>query len=107
MDTYWQTESGGILICTLPGVGYMIPGSTGLPFFGIKPKVHQQTLSEDSTSALLIEMPWPGIARTVLNAHSKYLACYFEQYPGFENIIHPSLIFLYRIIFYWRWGINQ
>jgi len=87
IDTWWQTETGGILITPLPGVTPVKPGSATLPFFGIKPVLVDPadgTVLEGNgvSGALCLTSPWPGQARTVWGDHSRFRATYFTQYPG-------------------------
>jgi len=87
VDTWWQTETGGILITPLPGVTPTKPGSATLPFFGIKPVLVDpadgKLLEGNGVSgALCLTSPWPGQARTVWGDHSRFKATYFTQYPG-------------------------
>lgn len=87
IDTYWQTESGGILLSPLPGVTPMKAGSCTFPFFGIEtalldPITHKELPAvpgESQTGALVVKQPWPGLARTVLGNHDRYLAGYFPS----------------------------
>eukprot|EP00698_Gefionella_okellyi_P025276 TRINITY_DN9208_c0_g1_i1.p1 TRINITY_DN9208_c0_g1~~TRINITY_DN9208_c0_g1_i1.p1 ORF type:complete len:640 (-),score=143.63 TRINITY_DN9208_c0_g1_i1:18-1754(-) len=88
VDTYWQTETGGIVCAPLPGMIPTKPGSATLPFFGvefvIKDAQTGATLhGNDVEGALCIARPWPGMARTVYNNHARYLQAYMEQYQGF------------------------
>ena len=88
VDTWWQTETGGILITPLPGVTPTKPGSATLPFFGIKPVVVNpesgQVLEGNGvTGALCLSSPWPGQARTVWGDHQRFRDTYFSQYKGF------------------------
>jgi acetyl-CoA synthetase len=85
VDTWWQTETGGILISPLPGITPTKPGSATLPFFGIEPAI----LREDGTpsdvnegGSLVIQKPWPGIMRTVFNHHERFKETYFSKFPG-------------------------
>jgi len=85
MDTWWQTETGGILITPLPGAIATKPGSATFPFFGVKPKVIRENGSQCSTNEggyLVIEEPWPGIMRTVYNHHERFKETYFQMFPG-------------------------
>ena len=85
VDTWWQTETGGILITPLPGANPTKPGSATLPFFGLKPKVIRQDGSEADINEggyLVIEKSWPGIMRTVYGDHERFKNTYFSQYPG-------------------------
>jgi acetyl-CoA synthetase len=88
VDTWWQTETGGILITPLPGAIPTKPGSATLPFFGIKPVVvdpsNGKVLEGNNVAgALCLATPWPGQARTVWGDHQRFRQTYFSQYPGF------------------------
>jgi len=85
VDTWWQTETGGILICSLPGAVPLKPGYAGRPFFGIEPAVlridgTEAGLNEDG--ALVIKSPWPGLARTIYGDPARYKDIYFSHYKG-------------------------
>ncbi len=86
VDTWWQTETGGILITPLPGVTPAKPGSATLPFFGVKPVLvddQGERLEGNAVSGnLCIEQAWPGQARTVYGDHERFFATYFSQYKG-------------------------
>ncbi len=88
VDTWWQTETGGILITPLPGVTPTKPGSATLPFFGVKPVVLEpesgKLLEGNGVSgALCLASPWPGQARTVWGDHQRFKETYFTQYKGY------------------------
>ncbi len=88
VDTWWQTETGGILITPLPGVTTTKPGSASRPFFGIKPVVVEPSsgrpLEGNGVSgALCLATPWPGQARTVHGDHHRFRETYFTAYPGY------------------------
>ena len=88
VDTWWQTETGGILITPLPGVTPTKPGSATLPFFGVRPVVldpERGSLLEGNgvSGALCLASPWPGQARTVWGDHQRFKETYFSQYPGY------------------------
>ena len=86
MDTWWQTETGGILITPLPGVTDLKPGSATLPFFGIKPEIMdaQGVLMKGvAEGVLVISASWPGQARTVYGDHPRFIDTYFNHYPGY------------------------
>ena len=86
VDTWWQTETGGILITPLPGAIPAKPGSATLPFFGVKPVIidEQGKIVEGPTSgALFIAEPWPGIMRTVYGQHERFKETYFTRVPGY------------------------
>jgi acetyl-CoA synthetase len=85
VDTWWQTETGGILITPLPGAIPTKPGSATLPFFGVKPVIldeHGKRLEGTCSGALFIEEPWPGIMRTVFGQHQRFKETYFTRKPG-------------------------
>jgi len=85
VDTWWQTETGGTLLCSLPGALYQKPGFTGKPFFGIVPAIMRTDGKEaevNEDGALIIKTPWPGIARTIYGDHQRYIETYFSQYAG-------------------------
>ena len=85
VDTWWQTETGGILITPLPGAWGTKPGSATLPFFGVKPKLltaEGQPIEGAGSGVLCIEEPWPGIMRTVYGQHERFKETYFSSYPG-------------------------
>ncbi|HEV2105264.1 MAG TPA: acetate--CoA ligase [Candidatus Eisenbacteria bacterium] len=87
VDTWWQTETGGILITPLPGATPTKPGSATLPFFGVKPVVVEpesgRVLEGNGVSgALCLGSPWPGQARTVWGDHQRFKETYFTQYRG-------------------------
>ena len=86
VDTWWQTETGGILITPLPGATVLKPGSATLPFFGIKPEImdNQGTIMEGVAEGILvISRPWPGQARTIYGDHQRFIDTYFKNYPGY------------------------
>jgi acetyl-CoA synthetase len=87
VDTWWQTETGGILITPLPGATTTKPGSATRPFFGIEPVVvdpeTKQVLAGNGvTGALCLASAWPGQARSVWGDHQRFRQTYFEQFPG-------------------------
>lgn len=85
VDTWWQTETGGIMITTLPGAHDMKPGSAGLPFFGIQPELvdNEGGVLEGATDGnLCITSSWPGQARTVYGDHDRFEQTYFSTYKG-------------------------
>ncbi len=86
MDTWWQTETGGILITPLPGVTPLKPGSATLPFFGVQPEIMDgegKIMVGEATGILVIGMPWPGQARTIYGDHQRFVDTYFKAYPGY------------------------
>ena len=86
VDTWWQTETGGILISPLPGATALKPGSATKPFFGIVPALvdEQGNILEGATSGnLVITRPWPGQMRTVYGNQERFHETYFAMYPGY------------------------
>ncbi|MDO9028538.1 MAG: acetate--CoA ligase, partial [Candidatus Roizmanbacteria bacterium] len=84
VDTWWQTETGGILLCSLPGALPQKPGYAGRPFFGVNPaimKIDGKEADTNEEGALVISASWPGIARTIYGNHQRYVETYFSQYP--------------------------
>lgn len=85
VDTWWQTETGGILITPLPGATDLKPGSATRPFFGVKPAIVDNDGKELSGTAegnLVIKDSWPGQMRTVYGDHERFEQTYFSTYPG-------------------------
>ncbi|MBR34296.1 MAG: acetate--CoA ligase [Nitrospinae bacterium] len=86
VDTWWQTETGGILITPLPGAISTKPGSATLPFFGVQPVILDESgkeLEGPSKGYLAIKAAWPGIMRTVYGDHERFRQIYFDQFPGY------------------------
>ena len=84
-DTWWQTETGGILISPLPGAGALKPGAAMNPFFGVAPAIvdaQGQTLEGECEGNLVITDSWPGQMRTVYGDHQRFIDTYFKTYPG-------------------------
>jgi acetyl-CoA synthetase len=85
VDTWWQTETGGILITPLPGATRLKPGSATRPFFGVVPQIvnaEGQVLEGEATGNLCIADSWPGQMRTVFGDHQRFIDTYFKAYPG-------------------------
>jgi acetyl-CoA synthetase len=85
VDTWWQTETGGMMITTLPGAHDMKPGSAGLSFFGIQPQLvdaEGRVLEGEAAGNLCIAASWPGQARTVYGDHQRFVDTYFTAYRG-------------------------
>jgi acetyl-CoA synthetase len=85
VDTWWQTETGGILITPLPGVTTLKPGSATKPFFGVKPGIVDddgKLLDGEASGNLVLLDSWPGQMRTVYGDHQRFVDTYFKQYPG-------------------------
>ena len=85
VDTWWQTETGGILISPLPGATALKPGSATLPFFGVSPSIvdaNGEVLQGEAEGNLCITDSWPGQARTIFRDHKRFIETYFSAYPG-------------------------
>jgi len=85
VDTWWQTETGGILITPLPGATKLKPGSATRPFFGVMPEIVDaggQALEGPGGGNLCLADSWPGMMRTVYGDHQRFVDTYFKTYPG-------------------------
>jgi acetyl-CoA synthetase len=85
VDTWWQTETGGILITPLPGATRLKPGSATKPFFGVIPQIvdaEGKVLDGAASGNLCIADSWPGQMRTVYGDHQRFIDTYFKAYPG-------------------------
>ncbi len=85
VDTWWQTETGGILITPLPGATALKPGSATRPFFGIEPVIvndQGEILEGEAEGSLCINRSWPGQMRTVYGDHQRFIDTYFKTFPG-------------------------
>ncbi|MDG4593750.1 MAG: acetate--CoA ligase, partial [Defluviicoccus sp.] len=85
VDTWWQTETGGILITPLPGATALKPGSATRPFFGVEPCIVDadgKVLEGATSGNLCITTAWPGMMRTVFRDHDRFVQTYFSTYPG-------------------------
>ena len=87
VDTWWQTETGGILMTPLPAATPLKPGSATFPFFGIEPVILDEAGNEvegnPATGYLCIKTAWPGIMRTVYGDHGRFIDTYFRRFPGY------------------------
>jgi acetyl-CoA synthetase len=84
-DTWWQTETGGLLLTPLPGAMPLKPGSVAKPFFGVVPAIVDEKghiLEGAAQGRLVITKPWPALARTIHGSHERYLKTYFSRFPG-------------------------
>ncbi len=85
VDTWWQTETGGIMITPLPGATPTMPGTATLPFFGIVPEVvdnQGQPVPKGSGGKLVIRQPWPGMLRGVWGDPQRFVQTYWSEVPG-------------------------
>lgn len=86
VDTWWQTETGGILISPLPGATDLKPGSATLPFFGVQPALLDADGNELAGAVagnLVIKNSWPGQMRTIYGDHERFIETYFAAHPGY------------------------
>ena len=86
VDTWWQTETGGILITPLPGVNPSVPGAAGWPFFGIVPEIVDEQglpVPNGQTGRLVIKTPWPGLMQTIYGDEKRFVDNYFKEAPGY------------------------
>ena len=85
VDTWWQTETGGVLISPLPGATALKPGSATLPFFGVVPALVDEQGNEldgEASGNLVIKRSWPGQMRTIYGNKQRFFETYFQMYPG-------------------------
>jgi acetyl-CoA synthetase len=85
VDTWWQTETGGVMISTLPGAHAMKPGSAGRPYFGVVPQLVDAdgaVLAGAASGNLCLGASWPGQMRSVYGDHERFVQTYFSAYPG-------------------------
>jgi acetyl-CoA synthetase len=85
VDTWWQTETGSIMLTTLPGASYSKPGSTGLPMFGVDIAVVRdqgEPCAANEGGKLVLRRPWPSMARTLWGDDDRYRKAYWDQMPG-------------------------
>ena len=87
IDTWWQTETGGILITPLPAISDLKPGSAMIPFFGIDPVLLDENGNEvegnPASGYLCVKSPWPSLMRTVYGDHERFRQTYFDRFPGY------------------------
>lgn len=86
VDTWWQTETGGILMAPIPGTVAPKPGAAMNPLYGIKPEIVNtdgEVLEGAAEGNLVIKSSWPGQMRTIYNDHERFLKTYFSEYPGY------------------------
>lgn len=85
VDTWWQTETGGILITPLPGAHTLKPGSASRPFFGVEPVILRDDASEcnrNEGGKLCVKKPWPGMMRTMYGDHARFISTYFTAFKN-------------------------
>ncbi len=84
VNTWWQTETGGILLSPLPGATPLAPGSAGMPFFGIVPAIVDgkgRAVSDGHAGKLVISQPWPGMMRNIYGDKKRFIDTYFKEVP--------------------------
>lgn len=85
VNTWWQTETGGILLSDLAFETKMVPGAAGLPFFGIRPIIVDekcQIIEDQTPGRLVIQQPWPGLMQTIYNDPQRFIETYLQPVPG-------------------------
>jgi acetyl-CoA synthetase len=85
VDTWWQTETGGIMITALPGATDLKPGSAATPFFGVRASIIDasgQPVDGPGEGHLCLDSSWPGQSRTIYGDHQRFIDTYFSTYPG-------------------------
>lgn len=85
VDTWWQTETGGILISPLPGATPLKPGAASWPFFGINPAIVDEDgkeILDNQSGRLIMKTPWPGMMKTIYNNQKRFIETYFSTVPG-------------------------
>ncbi|MFO0662011.1 MAG: acetate--CoA ligase [Polyangiaceae bacterium] len=85
VDTWWQTETGSIMMTTLPGAVFARPGATGLPFFGVEPAVvtkNGESVPANHGGLLVLKRPWPSMLRTLWGDDDRFQKAYFSEIPG-------------------------
>ena len=87
VDTWWQTETGGIMISPIPNITKLKPGSATLPFFGIKPVILDdngiEQENKNSKGLLALKKSWPGQMRTIYGDHKRFFDTYFSKFKGY------------------------
>lgn len=86
VDTWWQTETGGIMISALPYATPLKAGSAALPFFGVVPMIVDdkgKEITDAKMGKLVITQPWPGMMQTVYHDHERFILTYFNEFPGY------------------------
>ena len=85
VDTWWQTETGGILITPLPGATTLKPGSAAWPFLGVEPEIVDEkgnVIEDDKSGRLVIKHPWPGLMKSIFRNKKRFKETYFKAIPG-------------------------
>lgn len=85
VDTWWQTETGGIMLTALPGATPLAPGATSWPFFGVVADIvddNGKPIEDNKQGQLVIKQPWPGLMQTIYRDHGRFENAYFKEVPG-------------------------
>ena len=85
MNTWWQTETGGILLTQFPGATPMAPGSVGWPFFGVVPDIVDEqgkSVATNQLGNLIMKKPWPGLMQTIYGDNQRFIESYFKAFSG-------------------------
>ena len=85
VNTWWQTETGGVLLTQLPGATPMAPGSVGWPFFGVVPDIVDEqgkSVATNQLGNLIIKQPWPSLMQTIYGDNQRFIESYFKAFPG-------------------------
>ncbi len=85
VNTWWQTETGGIMLTPIPGATPLAAGSAGVPFFGVLPAIvdaQGYVLPDDTQGKLVIQRPWPGLMQTIYGDRARFVDTYFREVPG-------------------------
>ncbi|MFX1559264.1 MAG: acetate--CoA ligase, partial [Promethearchaeota archaeon] len=88
VDTYWQTETGGVIVTPLPGATPTIPGSATFPYFGVDPVIVAEDgvpVNANEGGYLCMKKPWPGLMRTVYGDHKRFIDTYWSQFKNPDN----------------------
>ena len=105
VNTWWQTETGGILLSEFPGATPLMPGSVGWPFFGIAPEIvdtQGNTVKDNEQGRLIIKKPWPGCMQTIYGNHDRFINAYFRDVPG--NYLTGDVAYVTQEKNYWIIG---
>jgi len=105
VNTWWQTETGGILLSEFPGATPLMPGSVGWPFFGIAPEIVDgigKQVDDNEQGRLVIKKPWPGLMQTIYGNQDRFINAYFRDVPG--NYLTGDVAFITQEKNYWIIG---
>lgn len=86
VDTWWQTETGGVMIAPIPGITPLVPGSATFPYLAVEVAILDDAgkpVGSNKTGKLVLSRPWPGMMKTIYGDPNRFFKAYFESYPGF------------------------